>query len=126
MYGLFCFPRLMKKNHSKLFCPYPPSCTGDVFRVLRGKCALQWPSVYLSYSGIIFDDIKNASIKLSDWGKLQKKLEEPPDSQTQYTFCNSKHNFCYSWDYFHINSVHVPNGPVGTDKFLRLSLGRLW
>jgi hypothetical protein len=22
--------------------------------------------------------------------------------------------------------MHVSNGPVGTDKFLRLSLGRLW
>jgi len=28
--------------------------------------------------------------------------------------------------YFHITSIHVPNGPAGTDEFLRLSVGRLW
>jgi hypothetical protein len=27
--------------------------------------------------------------------------------------------------HFPINSIHVPNGPVGTDQFLRLSLGQL-
>jgi hypothetical protein len=27
--------------------------------------------------------------------------------------------------YLHINCIHVPNGPVGTDECLRLSLGRL-
>jgi hypothetical protein len=27
--------------------------------------------------------------------------------------------------YFHINCIHVPKGSVGTDEFLRLSLGRL-
>ena len=28
--------------------------------------------------------------------------------------------------YFHITSIHVPNGLVRTDEFLRLSLRRLW
>jgi len=27
--------------------------------------------------------------------------------------------------YLHINCIHVPNGTVGTDEFLRLSLGRM-
>ena len=27
---------------------------------------------------------------------------------------------------YHITSIHVPNGLVRTDEFLRLSVGRLW
>ena len=27
---------------------------------------------------------------------------------------------------YHITSIHAPNGAVGTDEFLRLSVGRLW
>jgi len=59
-------------------------------------------------------------------GNYRTRTEKPPDSQTQHTFCNSIYTFYLSSISFHITSMHVPNGPVGTDEFLRLSVGRLW
>jgi hypothetical protein len=60
-------------------------------------------------------------------GNYSRRMEKPPDSQTQYTLCGSIYPFYYSWILcFHINSIHVPNGPVGTDEFWSLSVGRLW
>jgi len=59
-------------------------------------------------------------------GNYRTGMEKPPDSQTQHTFCNSIYTFYHNSLYFHITSIHVPNGPVGTDEFLRLPVGRLW
>jgi hypothetical protein len=64
--------------------------------------------------------------KVTDWeGKLQN-MNGKTTSQSNSTHCVTIYiPFTTVPFYSHINSIHAPNGPVGTDQFLRLSLVRL-
>jgi len=59
-------------------------------------------------------------------GNYRTGMGKPPESQTQLTFCKSIYIHLTTVGFlYHITSIHVPNGFVRTDEFLRLSVGRL-
>jgi hypothetical protein len=82
--------------------------------------------VQLKGTASYFDDIKYAINKVTDWeGKLQNKNGKTTIQSTQHTLCNSINTFYLSCISFPYKLIHVPEGPVGTDEYLRVSLGRL-
>jgi hypothetical protein len=73
-----------------------------------------------------FDDIKHAGIKVADWGGKLQNRNGKTTRRSNSTHCITVYAlFTVVGFYFHTNFMHGRKGPVGTDEFLRLSLGRV-
>ena len=65
-----------------------------------------------------FDGTKYGSIKVTDWeGKSQNRNGKPPAVKHSTHSVTVYILFTIVVFHFHINCIHVPNGPVGTDSF---------
>jgi len=74
--------------------------------------------VKLEQTASDFDGTKYGSITVTDWeGKLQNGNGKPPAVKHSTHSVTVYILFTTVPFHFHINCIHVPNDPVGTDSF---------